>query len=307
MSTKLTKQPWRSHYTKDWANDPFVRALPLEPRMVYFELLDIAWDEGGIKQSWIETGEFVANRIGISKRLFKSCWIRVREKFEEFSPGFWSQTRLENERKKAQKFSEKQSNNAKRKDPPEATAEPVRAFLQSQSHTQKTKHVSPLEGASQLGLEVQDPPKPKTPKEEDPNRAAAIDCLQHFKRLWVETYKPADGRAPSVTGADWKQLGRLVVQDGRDAVIGYVDRFLGDREAFLVENVHALRFLPGRVDRYRITSAPQAAPARAGAKEPPKYRKAVDVIREREESEVKRRKDRDEARKKEEDEQGGAA
>lgn len=152
----MAKQPWRSHYPRDWATDPFVRSLDLEARMVYFELLDIAWDEGGLRVEWLATGAYVAQRIGISRRKFAACWDRVRFKFEELSPGVQSNPRLEIERIRARKFSEKQANAAKQKHVTSAVALPAGRRLalpsESQSDTQsqsdKKNHspVSPGEG-----------------------------------------------------------------------------------------------------------------------------------------------------------------
>lgn len=105
-----TKRPWRSHYTRDWLADPFVRSLDLETRMIYLELLDIAWDEDGLQPRWVETGEYVAHRIGCSRRKFLSAWIKVQAKFDQSSGQTLSNSRLENERSSADSLSENQRN-----------------------------------------------------------------------------------------------------------------------------------------------------------------------------------------------------
>lgn len=113
-----------------------MRSLDLESRMVYFELLDIAWDESGLRTEWLLTGEYVAQRIGISRRKFVACWDNIRFKFEEISPGVQSNPRLETERIRARKFSEKQANAAKSKHALSAAALPAGRILALPSQSQ---------------------------------------------------------------------------------------------------------------------------------------------------------------------------
>lgn len=82
---------------------------------MYAELLDIAWDEGGIRTEWIESGSYLAQQLGITRRKFVSIWPSVREKFVEFSPGILSNLRLEQTRAEEDKFSEKQANIANKR------------------------------------------------------------------------------------------------------------------------------------------------------------------------------------------------
>ncbi len=146
----MAKRPWRSHYTRDWGTDPFVRGLELEPRMVYAELLDIAWDEGGLQQEWISHGTYVAQRIGISRRKFIACWMEVRVKFVEISPGVWSNLRLESERSRVEILTEKQANKAKQKwaahaaalPTPQAAAMPSESESDTESESEKKEKVT---------------------------------------------------------------------------------------------------------------------------------------------------------------------
>jgi hypothetical protein len=132
----MAKRPWRSHYTRDWATDPFVRGLDLDARMVYLELLDIAWDEGGLHQEWVTFGTYVAQRIGISRRKFVACWAQVRTKFEEKSPGVWSNSKLESERIRVELFTEKQSNAGKSRQAKPANAELAHGSLAKPSESE---------------------------------------------------------------------------------------------------------------------------------------------------------------------------
>lgn len=109
------KRTWRAHLTRAWRTDPFTRSLDLESRMVYFELLDIAWDEGGLHAHWLTEGIYVAQQIGITRRKFKAIWPSIREKFAEISPGVWSNSKLESERIRADKHVENQANRAKKR------------------------------------------------------------------------------------------------------------------------------------------------------------------------------------------------
>lgn len=157
----MAKRPWRSHYTRDWATDPFVRGLDLESRMVYSELLDIAWDEGGLQQDWVTFGTYVAQRIGISRRKFVACWAQVRAKFVEISPGIWSNPRLENERVRSELFSEKQAKAGKLRHAKSANAEP-----QHQAPAQPSQSQSDTQSQSQEELAAATaPPLPFKPAE----------------------------------------------------------------------------------------------------------------------------------------------
>ncbi len=116
--------------------------------MVYLELLDIAWDEGGLLHDWVTTGAYVSQRIGISRRKFMACWMEVRGKFEENSRGIWSNPRLEHERSESDLLSEKQAKRAEKRWSVDAAALQApqclsQSHTQSQSHKKKTPPVSP--------------------------------------------------------------------------------------------------------------------------------------------------------------------
>lgn len=246
----MAKRPWRSHYTRDWATDPFVRGLALDARMVYAELLDIAWDEGGLQQEWITHGTYVAQRIGISRRKFVVLWLEVRDKFVEFSPGIWSNLRLESERTRAENFSEKQANAGKQRHAKPANAEPAHkapaqpSESQSESHTQSEKK------------KKQRPAKPAASSEPTP----VFQVVEAWRNGWAERFKPASGRAPEPNDADWKQAKNLLAAHDLTETLALVARFLDDTDKFVAERGHMLRDLPSRLARYAKGDGPLFRP-----------------------------------------------
>lgn len=241
-STK--KRPWRAHYTKDWRTDPFVRRLKLEPRAVYLELLDIAWDEGGLRADWIETGEYVAQQIGISRRKFVSIWREIRDKFVEFSPGIWSNPRLEHERKEAEKQSEKQRKNAESRWSIDATALPrgievaMLSQSQSQSQSQETNtHVFASSGESPKAPEAKRTSEPRALEVENDD-PFSIQYLKHrglnflaFSNLWAK-------KSGILQAAGLQQAGRCIVdlavslgQDPNPIAEKAIDAYLAYRDS----------------------------------------------------------------------------
>ncbi len=260
---RTTKRPWRCHYTRDWRSDPFVRALDLESRMVYLELLDIAWDEGGLKAEWLESGMYVAQQIGISRRKFMSVWLGIRDKFIEFSPGFYSNPRLEGERSRVDIRSEKGVNLANRRWHPDAKAyalalpntqcqgNGIQSQSQSQSQSQKEKKPeearrNPVRLKSAASGDV--PIRGKSAEKQE--RARTL--VEFYQCRWVEVCAPLDGNTPGVATADFMAARRLVSRFTDEEAKAMVDRFLECQDVFLCRNGHALRFLTdARVDGFR--------------------------------------------------------
>lgn len=240
------KRPWRAHYTRDWRTDPFVRGLNLEARCVYHELLDIAWDEGGLRTEWLESGLYVAQQIGITRRKFVSIWPRIRDKFEEFSPGIWSNSRLESERLAADSFSEKQANNAKLKHLKSARPLPAGRglALPSQSHTQSQSQSQEDPPANSAGE------APKQPSDLPP-------LLKLYADSWVETFRPTDGKPPKLTKGDIKAALDLLKRHGLADASSLVLRFLADGDKFIAGRGHVLRDIQQRVNGYRASGGTQ--------------------------------------------------
>ncbi len=165
------KRPWRAHYTGDWSRDPFVRQLSLEARMVYFELLDIAWEEGGLRPEWVATGLYVAHRIGIGRAKFCRLFRDISVKFQANSDGFLVNPRMETERNSVENFSKKQSNNAKERyleaARPPATVEPLALPARASSSQHFTSHEEPA-APSAPPLLLVPPPEPEAKKKAEP-------------------------------------------------------------------------------------------------------------------------------------------
>lgn len=269
------KRPWRPHYTRDWHASPFVRSLPLHVRCVYFELLDLEWDEDGLDPSWFEAPyAFLSNRLACHWRTFAAAWQMIAHRFEVHEDGKRRSKRGQEESKRAAEISERRANAAKQRWASKANAMPSTITI-----TDTIKDLPAPGGTGQGLLAIQEPPPPPKPKRPpSPEREAAIEVLQRFRARWVEVYRPADGKPPANRESDWGQLGRVVREHGKDAALGFVEAFLADRDPFLVSEAHALRLLPGRIDKYRATHRPTPTPrARPATREPPKY-KSLDEI-----------------------------
>lgn len=242
----MTKRPWRSHYTRDWATDPFVRGLELDARMVYFELLDIAWDEGGLQQEWVTHGTYVAQRIGITRRKFIAIWPEIRDKFVECSPGVWSNSKLESERNRVEILTEKLVNAGKLRH-----QKPAQAKQENKAEAQHSESES----------ESDTDQKKKEKKQR--LKAPPTDCyrvVEAWQTGWAERFKPASGRPPEANDADWKQAKNLLAAHGLDATLALVTRFLDDTDKFVAERGHMLRDLPSRVARYAKGDGPLFRP-----------------------------------------------
>lgn len=134
----MAKRPWRPHYTRDWHGSPFVRSLELHVRCIYFELLDLEWDEEGLDAKWLESPfTFLCNRIGCHWRTFTAAWALLEHRFEVQEDGKRRSRRGQDELKKASEISEKRAKAAKQRWEANANAMPSQS--QSQSHTQSQK------------------------------------------------------------------------------------------------------------------------------------------------------------------------
>lgn len=118
------KRPSMPVYVEAWLTDPFTRSLPPEARAVYMDLLLFSWKEDGIEKSLIEDSTTLARICGVSRRLFGRIWGAVQPRFELDSRSKFRNPKVESERSRADKFREKQRNNAKRKEIESSLAEP---------------------------------------------------------------------------------------------------------------------------------------------------------------------------------------
>lgn len=316
----MAKRPWFSFYAGDWLNDSRVQLLTIPERGAYIQLLAVQWREGSIPTSKREIYRLIGYgavemicSLDQDKDLFdidsvlslfdlavlEGCLpegpsnplVRRNKRLEEIRQEADAQhdRAVEAGRKGGKSKAKRKPSLAK------ASLEPGSSKSQSQSHTHKD--LTPA-SAGQLVL-VAEPEKPKAEKpkkQPNPDREAAIEVLSHYKKRWVEIFRPANGKPPTVTDADWSQLSRVVKEHGKEESIGFIDRYLAERDAFLVDQVHALRLFPGRIDRYRVTALPRVvAPTRPTVREPPKYQTLAEVeaARERSVEEIRALRDKE--------------
>lgn len=117
----------------------------------------------------------------------------------------------------------------------------------------------PSSSSGQQPFSLDSPPSPAS-------RAKGQDIkllITHYCTLWVETYKPTDGKPPRLDRADKGQAGTLVREYGIDQAKEYVTRYLRDAVPWLTERRHPLSLILRKVNEYR-TKAPVIAPARHG-------------------------------------------
>jgi hypothetical protein len=68
---------------------------------------------------------------------------------------------------------------------------------------------------------------------------------------WVDANRAAGNPDPVPDGPDVKAAQRLAKLVKADEVVTLLESYLGDRDAFIVKQGHALRLMPGRINAYR--------------------------------------------------------
>lgn len=255
------KHPWMPVYVPEWLLSGTVRAMSPEARAVYFDLILYSWMEDGIDPGLIEQKRTLAQLCGVSSRKFEQLWTQVRASFEQDSSGFWRCKRVEIERLKADKFSEKQSNVAKLRHAKHATAVPgtphvampLTVHNNTIQSTKNTDTVSPVGGQAAFDLQPDKPKKPGPAKVDRGDVAALIDA---YRQLWVHTRKPKDGKPPTMTAADSGQAVRLIREHGLIAATKYLAQYLADPSQWLCDAGHPLRHMTSKVNSYRATVTP---------------------------------------------------
>lgn len=97
-------------------------------------------------------------------------------------------------------------------------------------------------------LALKEPKKPGRPKA---SQAEVREVVKHFEDRWVALMRPEDGKKPAVNSADWGQTSSLIGTFGVETAKRLVDRFLEDRDPFLMKQGHQLKHLPSRANAYR--------------------------------------------------------
>jgi uncharacterized protein YdaU (DUF1376 family) len=90
--------PYFKFYPGDWLSDATVRRMPLEARGLYWELLAIAWKEGGIPDDPSQ----LAGWLGLTPKRFERLWPHIEECWVHGKNGHLVNPRQEKERKEAE-------------------------------------------------------------------------------------------------------------------------------------------------------------------------------------------------------------
>lgn len=92
--------PYFKFYPADWLSDRKVRRLSPEARSLYWDLLCVAWQEGGIPADAQELA-LDAKHWGYSRRSFAKVWAEIEQFWVHGADGLLVNVRQEDERTKA--------------------------------------------------------------------------------------------------------------------------------------------------------------------------------------------------------------
>lgn len=88
MESKKHDLPYMPFYIGDWFKSPDIRALPLDVRMIWFEMLCLMWESkkrGYLQINGMKTDDkFIAKMLGIDVKVYKKS-LKILEKFGVFS------------------------------------------------------------------------------------------------------------------------------------------------------------------------------------------------------------------------------
>ncbi len=94
--------PYLKFYPSDWLSDRTVRTMTPAARGVYFDLLCIAWQEGGIPAD----PSALASWLGLSPKRFARIWTEIEDCWVHGSNGSLVNPRQERERTEAERVYE---------------------------------------------------------------------------------------------------------------------------------------------------------------------------------------------------------
>lgn len=83
------------------------------------------------------------------------------------------------------------------------------------------------------------------------------EAITHYQARWRDVFRPADGKPPVLNKADRGQLVAMLKAHGGEGWRALLERYLADRDPYLLANGHALAHMPRRVNGYR--ARPNAA------------------------------------------------
>lgn len=252
-----------------WKTDLFVRGLDPATRAVYMDLLLISWREVGLAQAWISKPVGLLALTGVGHKRFETMWRTLSAKFELRENGRLhnpkiEQTRAELDAREGKTKKIVVGKTAKTAEPVASTRARTRSLFSSSSEESETE---------------------RDQKEESPR----TQLIAYFSERWIAEIRPADGRPPRLSKGDVFAMGRLVTDFGLEEARRLVDRYLRDRDPFVVKSGHNASLIATRLNAYRSTAAPEKA---SGERRP--RSRTIDEI-ERYEAELRERLDRGEA------------
>lgn len=89
--------PYFKFYPADWLADRTVRTMSPEARGIYWDLLAVAWNEGGIPAD----PSSLAGWLGVTPKRFQRIWVEIEGCWESNGHSLLVNPRLERERREA--------------------------------------------------------------------------------------------------------------------------------------------------------------------------------------------------------------
>jgi uncharacterized protein YdaU (DUF1376 family) len=305
MNDTSIRRPAMPLYVSDFVDSESVALMPLEAVGVYIKLLCYNWKNRSIPADLDQ----LATLLRLNARTLRRIWPHLAPKFrlkDASDPTRLTNERVEKEIKRADEKSEKSRNAAESRhtDHADAGADAMprgrASSVSSSSAVPEEKIKIPPGGGSASppaspalqsqrqqvlsGVPTQPPPEDKAPAKPKAPPADVGRVIQRYCALWVETYKPEDGRAPKLDKVDRYQGAQLVRDHGVDRALLFLERYFGDADPWLVDHCHPLASITRQVNKYRATVQlpvrDRFAP-KGPAKERRNYsRDADDVLRE---------------------------
>ena len=104
-------------------------------------------------------------------------------------------------------------------------------------------------------------PKPKRKTDKPPNETYELVAM--YERLWVETFKPEDGKAPPREDAMWGHASKLIKDNTLPVAMKYVVQFIADTDRHIAGRGHRFVDIASRVAAYKKSA--QAPPPGKGS------------------------------------------
>lgn len=120
----MGRLPYFKFYPGDWLSDRKVRRLSPDARALYWDLLAVAWKEGGIPADTTELA-VDAGQWGFTRRRFEKAWQQVEQFWVHGANGSLVNPRQEEERVKALAVYEQRVEAGRKGGRPKANGKPA--------------------------------------------------------------------------------------------------------------------------------------------------------------------------------------